>query len=416
MRCYNDFDMQRILVLSLGNFFAAGQFFLVLYIIAPYLAMSVPAAMSGLAISLGAVITLSLFPSLPRFVHRYGPQKLAVAFGTLELVMLLGLAAYPGPVLAVLLVAFACATAPFIAYQLDLLLEGTVEDETQTGRVRTLFLTAANIALVLSPIATGYLLADSERYGLVFLVAAACLLPFIGIMAFARFAQTAPPETQHDLLDASRCLMGDRDLCAVAVSHGVLQFFFHIVPLYIPLYLHTVLGFPWSDLGWMFAVMLIPFVVLEYPVGWLADTRFGDRRIMAAGFVIAGLSLAAIGFITAETPLGPILAILILTRIGGALVEATTEGHFFRRVGAYDTQSVSLFRMLRPLGALTAPVIATLLLLTGNYLFFFAVTGFAVFLAGFVAALTIQDTRPVAHTSPYAAPPFPPQGAPKAHA
>jgi hypothetical protein len=316
----------------------------------------------------------------------------------------------------VLLIALACATAPFIAYQLDLLLEATVEDETHTGRVRTQFLTAGNIALVLAPVVTGYLLADSERYGLVFLVAAACLLPFILIMSAVRFAQPAPPEEHHNLIDASRCLMGDRDLCAVAVSHGVLQFFFHIVPLYIPLYLHTALGFAWTDLGWMFAVMLVPFVVLEYPVGWLADTRFGDRRIMAAGFVIAGLSLAAVGFITPETPLGSILAILMLTRIGAALVEATTEGHFFRRVGAHDTQSVSLFRMLRPLGALAAPVFATVLLLTGSYVFFFAVTGFGIFLAGFLASLRIEDSRPVAHTSPYAVPPYPPQGAPKARA
>lgn len=402
-------------VLSLGNFFAAGQFFLVVYILAPYLATVVPAAVSGLAISLGAVFTLSLFPLLPQLVHRHGAQRLAVLLGVINLLIMLGLAAAPSAFFAVLFAALACGIAPFIGYQLDLLLEGTISDERTTGRMRTLFLTAGNIALVISPLVTGLLLGERAQYDHAFLFAAACLAPFILIMALGNFEQSEPQAKTYNLIEASRCVVKDKDLTAVLLSAGVLQFFFHLVPLYIPLYLHTVLGFPWSDLGWAFAVMLLPFVLLEYPVGWLADTRFGDKRIMAAGFVIAGLSLAAIGLITSTTSMASIVVILVLTRVGAALLEATTEGHFFRRVSVHDTQSVSLFRMLRPVGALTAPIVASLLLLTGSYTFFFAVTGFFVLLAGLLSALRIEDARRAAHTNVFDAPPFPPQGAPQAH-
>lgn len=384
--------MRRIGVLSLGNFFAAAHFFLIIYILAPYLATLMPAAVSGLAISLGAVITLSLFPLVPRYVRLYGPKKLGIFLAIGEMFFLVALAANPMPLLAVLLAALACANSPFIAYQLDLLLEGAVTDENATGRFRTAFLTAGNFALVLAPVVTAFLLDDSERYSLVFLVAALTLVPFIFVMSRGHFPVSAlPPRT--DVREACLCVMRDKDLRAIAFANLVLQIFFHLAPLYIPLYLHTVLGIPWSQLGWMFAVMLIPFILLEYPAGWLADTKLGDRRLLAAGFVIMGLSFAATGFVTDATSLGAIVAVLVLSRIGAALVEAMVESHFFRRVSAEDANTVSAFRMLRPTGALLAPIIGSILLSVGSYLSFFAITGAGILLFGLWSARLITDPR-----------------------
>jgi len=384
--------MRRIAVLSLGNFFSAAHFFLIIYILAPYLATLMPAAVSGLAVSLGAVVTLTVFPLLPRLVRKYGPQKLGILLAVLEMVVLLGLAANPTPLLAVLLAALACATSPFIAYQLDLLLEATVTDEGSTGRMRTAFLTAGNIALVLAPIITGMLLDEEGQYSFVFLVAALTLVPFILVLMRGRFPGTVAPK-RTSVKEACLCIARDKDLRAIALAGGVLQIFFHIAPLYIPLYLHTALGIPWSELGWMFAVMLLPFVFLEYPAGWLADTRLGDRRLLAAGFVVMGLAVVATGFITEVTPLGAIVLVLVLSRIGAALVEAMVESHFFRRVSADDADTVSAFRMLRPLGALLAPVIGSILLSVASYTTFFAVTGVGILLFGLWSARMISDPR-----------------------
>src|SRR3989344_5625719 len=371
--------MRRIAVLSIGNFFSAAHFFLIIYILAPYLATLMPAAVSGLAVSLGAVVTLIVFPTLPRLVRKYGPQKLGIFLAVLEMLILLALAANPTPLLAVLLAALACAVSPFIAYQLDLLLEATVTDEGSTGRMRTAFLTAGNIALVLAPIIVGILLDDDEQYGFVFLVAALTLVPFILVLTSGK--------------EACLCIARDTDLRAIAIAGAVLQIFFHIAPIYIPLYLHTALGIPWSELGWMFAVMLLPFVFLEYPAGWLADTRLGDRRLLAAGFVIMGLAIVATGLITVATPLGAIVLVLVISRIGAALVEAMVESHFFRRVSADDTDTVSAFRMLRPLGALLAPVIGSILLSVASYTTFFAVTGTGILLFGLWSVRMISDPK-----------------------
>jgi len=405
--------MRRIVVLSFGNFFSAAYYFLAINIVAPYLATLMPGVYVGLAISLSAVVTLSLFPFMPGLVQRYGTQRLSVTLASIEVAALIGLALLPHAIIAVILIAILVGMAPFISYQLDLMLEAAITDERSTGRLRTFFISGASLALMLAPLVTGLILGDTNRYWMIFLLAAVVLVPFIAIMRRHDLPQAKPPRHVR-VRDALRCMLADRDLHSIGLAYFTLQFFFHIAPLYIPLYLHTELGIPWSQLGWMFSIMLLPFLALEYPAGWLADRVLGDKRLLAAGFVITGLAFAGIGLITTTTPLLAILAILVLSRTGAALVEAMTEGHFFRRVTSADANTVSLFRMLRPIGALTAPLIGTVLLITGGYVTLFLISGVIILLFGLLGARTITDNHPAGHIDLFARPPFPPHGAPKA--
>lgn len=379
-------------VLSVGNFFGAGHFFLIVYVIAPYLAQFMPAAQTGLVVSLGAFMTLVAFPFMPRLVRRYGAKRLAIVLAFLQAVTVSVLALSPGVIFAVLCIAVVCAASPLIAYQLDLLLEAATTEEGETGRVRTLFITAGSLALIIAPLLIGFLLDGTEAYWRVFLAAALSLTPFITLLIMEPLPEGEPPR-----LSAVRatcfCLWSDPDLRAASLGGAVLQFFFHLAPLYIPLYLHTVLGFAWSDLGWVFAIMLLPFVFLEYPAGWIADRWLGDKELLIAGFIIAGFAFAALGFVTASTPLTVIALILFVSRIGGALIEAMVESHFFRRVTSHDANTISVFRMMRPLGALVAPLFASVLLVGGNYLLFFMVSGALIVSLGIIATIPLRDVR-----------------------
>lgn len=380
------------LVLSIGNFFGAGHFFLVVYVVAPYLAQFMPEAQTGLVVSLGALITLSVFPLVPRIVRQYGPKRVAIGLAFLQAVMVSVLALSPSLLFAILCVAIVCATSPLIAYQLDLLLEAATSTETDTGRTRTLFITAGSFALILSPLLIGFLLDGTEAYWRVFLAASLSLTPFIALLLFEKLPEGEPPHLAA-VTSTCLCLWSNPDLRAAALGNGVLQFFFHLAPLYIPLYLHTVLGFPWSDLGWIFAVMLLPFVFIEYPAGWIADRWLGDKELLIAGFIIMGVSFAVVGFITASTPLIVIAAILFVTRIGGALSEAMVESHFFRGVSERDANTISVFRMMRPVGALVAPLFASVLLISGNYLVFFMVSGALIVALGVIVTIPLRDVR-----------------------
>ncbi len=358
----------------------------------------------GLVIVAAAVISITAYGFMPTLVHAYGPRKLGVFLSVVTGLSLFVLSLDPNPAVSIFLIALASAATPLIAYQLDLLLEASSHDEKKTGSTRALFITTANIALIATPLLLGLLLGPTQfgaqfvhehlefaiSYEPVFRIAALSLIPAILLLLFARF-----PEGNHVhlhlLRSAARCLVRDTDLRAVLVASFLLQFFFFLAPLYIPLYLHTVLGIPWSELGWMFSVMLLPFILLEYPAAWLADNKWGDRELMALGFTIMGLFFAAIAFIGAETSLGIILFILVFTRIGAALVEAMVEGHFFRRITASDSSSIAVFRLTRPLAMLLAPLAATVMLLFMSFNLFFLLSGVFILIAGVVSAFYIKD-------------------------
>ncbi len=382
-------------LLAFGNFFSVAHFYLIIFILAPYLTTFMPAEETGLVISAGALATLSIFPSVSRLVARYGPRRLALFFGIAEAIVLVLLAVNPLPVLAIIFAALACAISPLIAYGLDILLEATVahSEESMTGRVRTAFLTAGNAALILAPLTVGFLLDSTDAYYRVFFAAALSLLPFIVLFTIQKFPEGKPPRPSN-FHKTWVCIQKSRDLYSIIFANAILQFFYHLAPLFIPLYLHNALHIPWSSLGWMFAAMLLPFVLLEYPAGVAADRWLGDKALLVAGFIITGASFAVVGLLTSNSLIFVVVAVLIATRVGAALVESMTEGHFFRRVSESDTDTVSLFRMMRPLAALFAPLIGSILLATGGYFWLFIITGGAILFCGVAVTIGLKEITP----------------------
>lgn len=377
-------------LLFVGNFLCAIHFFIVLYALAPYLATFIEPKYVGLVFSLGALMTLAVFPFTPRLVQRFGARTVLVFLGTLTIGTLFGLFLFPSAIPAILLIALLCSVQPFFMYLLDLLLEASISKESETGRTRALFMSVASIALVIAPFLTGVILGETDRYGSLFIIGALSLIPFVVLFWCAPIPEKHP-EHVHRLSLVIHCLLKDKDMRSVLLANATLQFFYHLAPFYIPLYLHSVLGIPWSTLGWMFTVMLIPFVVMEYPVGWLADKKVGDRELMALGFLLMGGSYAALAFVSGTTAIGTLLTILILSRVGAATVEATAEGHFFRKVTANDSASVGILRMTRPISAVLAPLVGSAMLFVTGYDVSFLLLGLLVLTVGIVSALSVRD-------------------------
>ncbi|MHB8913635.1 MAG: MFS transporter [Minisyncoccota bacterium] len=379
-------------ILTVGNFFLAVSSTLVNYILLSYLSSFISGTDIGFAIAAGGIVAIVAFIFLPRLVGRYGAQRLAFLLTSVEMILLFAVATAPGTIASAIFVILALSLQPLIVYQLDLLLEATVDNEGTTGRVRTLFLTGWNVGALVAPLIIGTLLARSEDYTYVFFAAAATLVPFIVLFAARRLPEGAILGPSH-LRDSFEHIRHDRDLAAVTVGHLILYLFYVWAPLYIPIYLHSVLNIPWSTLGWMFSIMLLPYLLIEYPAGWIADRILGDKELMLAGFLIAGFALAAVGCLTSTSTPFMIVSILVATRIGASLIESMTEGHFFRRVSEKDIVSVSIFRGVWPLADAVAPLAGAVILFFGGYQLFFMLTGGFVLVAGVISTLLIKDFR-----------------------
>ncbi len=378
--------------LSVGNFFYAIATTLVVYIILPYLARFMSESAASLVVAAGAALSLVLFLYLPHLVERFGAQSLAIVLGIAQMFSLFALAAAPGAFGATVFVALLIAIQPFLSYTLDIMLEATVAEEGVTGRVRTLFMTAYNVAGFGTPLLLGGLLDNTDAYARIFLAAAAISVPFIVLFAARKLPEGKPPEKVR-LGDALSAIARNRDLLAVSASRLLLYLFYVWAPLYVPIYLHTKLGLPWSELGWMFSLMLLPFVLFEYPAGWLADNVWGDQELLVTGFVVMGVSFVALALVTnAWSPLA-IAALLFATRAGAALVESMTDSHFFRRVSEEDTGEIAAYRMLWPFADLIGPLAGAGVLFVSGFSGFFAATGGFLLVVGLIAAFSIRDFR-----------------------
>ena len=277
-----------------------------------------------------------------------------------------------------------------ISYGLDILLEAQTASEEDTGSGRSSFLTMINVAYVISPFLAGVIL-QSYGFPLLYSVSAVILLPFILLLAiyFKNFKTTL-----HKTINVLPTIHGvykSNDLFNIFKIQFLIRFFFAWMVIYIPIYLTQNIGFSLSDMGLIFSVILIPFVLLEVPLGRYIDKYYGEKEFLIIGFVIMSLSSASLAFITTADFAMWMLA-LFITRVGAAIIEIMNEIYFFKHVDESDTDTISIFRMLSPLAYILGPATGSILLLIIPMQYMFVALGI-VLLIGISSALKLHDTR-----------------------
>ena len=197
-------------------------------------------------------------------------------------------------------------------------------------------------------------------------------------------------EVGSSAADGDAAAWVERDIKSILFIQFLLQFFYAWMIIYTPLYLHTVAGFDWPTIGVIFTAMLAPFVLLEGPLGWVAD-KVGEKTILSVGFVIMGASTGLIGYVT-DHNIYIWAAILFMTRVGAAMVEVMADTYFFKKVDATNSNVISFSRMARPTAYVVGPVVATLLFTV------FDMKGLFIFLGLFMLyglrySLTMREAR-----------------------
>lgn len=137
--------------------------------------------------------------------------------------------------------------------------------------------------------------------------------------------------------------------------------------------------------------MLIPFVILDFPLGKLSD-KIGEKKMLLIGFCIISIATLVIPFIETKT-LWLWALVLLLTRIGAATIETMSESYFFKSVREEDVGVLSFFRNTSPLSYIIGPALAIfVLLLVPSFEYIFFVLG-AVLLVGLSISLRLRDVK-----------------------
>lgn len=347
----------------------------------------------GLVYSVAAACSLVASWQGLRLLRRYGNVKALVILGCGNFLALVGAVVFNQSATGVAFVAAHMVLSFLVAINLDVYLEELSDDRT-TGRIRGLFLTANNLAWLCSPLLASQLTAKLG-FQAVFLFAAVALIPFLYI-AGRKLHDVVERETEHlSLITGLKRVFdsNNRDLRLILSLDFLLNFFYAVMIIYMPIYLHTHIGLDWPQIGLIFTAMLIPFVVLDFPLGRIADLWLGEKELLTSGLIIMSLACILISlFNFSSASLIAWALILLLSRIGAATVEAMKETYLFKHIDGRDANIVFISRNMYPAAYVLAPIIASgfLLFFDLRYIWFALAL---VMLLGLPASFKLKDTK-----------------------
>jgi len=359
------------------------------YINSSFLSTLISEKYVGLIYSVAALLAIIALILIPRLLKLVGDYFATLLFIVLEIVALIGIAFLEDANLIIALFIISSALITLISFDFDLIVEGFSKNAS-TGSIRGLYLTFANVAWIIAPTLAALLLAN-DAYWRVYLAAAIIFIPGLFIFAGRLESFKDPLYRMLHFRRAFAIVWHDKNLRYIFSISFLLQFFFTLMVIYTPLYLHEYIGFEWKEIGPMFSIMLIPFLLLEAPLGHLADKILGEKELLIAGFFMMALATGAIYFFAAHS-FALWATILFMTRVGAACVEVMTETYFFKKVSAGDAAIIGLNRSVRPFAGLIGPLVATGILVVAALPSLFLALA-VLMLFGIPLAAALKDTR-----------------------
>jgi MFS family permease len=280
-----------------------------------------------------------------------------------------------------------------IFFNVDVFMEEQIgNSEESTGSRRGLLLTLASFIGAIAPLVSGLLVNDvTGSFTYAYLLSAATVLPIIALLVFFFKDFSDPEYDEIDLFAAISSFWQRKNVRFVFLAHFILQMFFMFMVVYVPLYLTGTIGLSWAEFGLVMFFAQLAYVVLEYPIGVIADKYIGEKEMMGFGFLVIAISTSWIAFVT-ESSVLVWAVIMFTTRVGASFVEVTTESYFFKQTKSSDAQIISFFRITRPLSYVIGAVIASLTLLYLPFNLLFIVLEFLMIPAMFFT-LGIEDSK-----------------------
>jgi MFS family permease len=355
-----------------------------------FLGLFADAQTIGLIYMAGAAVGILGFLIAPILIRRFGNYTMAMLLICVQIAIFYGLISSTSAMTLAILFILQSAVVSIIGLTLDIFLEVYTDDD-HVGTVRGLYTATLNASWVVAPLIGSLLINGSDNYRNTYVAALAMLFPLLYLI-YRNFPRFEDPKYTHlSLWRLAKHISSNADWMKLFTANVILQTFYSWMVIYSPIYLNKNIGFSWEEIGIILVVMLIPFPLIQYPLGKLADKRFGEKEMMAVGFAIMGISTMFLSLSTLKSVM--LWAVLFLiTRIGAAIAEIMMETYFFKKVSTRDTSVLSSYRITRPLSYFLAPVVMMLGLLFTDMQNMFVIIG-AFSLLALYPALTIRDTN-----------------------
>jgi MFS family permease len=180
-------------------------------------------------------------------------------------------------------------------------------------------LAVLHIGILISPVIGGYILSVSS-FAALYTVAALVLIPYLFLVHHYLHHIKEPAYHSLTLIKTAKYAMRDKNIRAALVAKFMVETFYAVMVIYLPLYI-TTLGIPLTSyLGFIIPIALIPLVILPYELGVLADTKYGEKEMMIGGVLILIIA-ATLCIIVTSSHIFIWALLLLFSRIGASLVD-----------------------------------------------------------------------------------------------
>jgi MFS family permease len=333
-------------------------------------------------------IALFLMLNWHHMVRLFGKKRVFQFSLSIKILISLLLALFPISAWTAWLLIIYIAFTVLSWLDMDNLLE-TCSVDKKTGKIRGLYLTIENAGYLAAPFLSGLLV---SKYGFQAAFGASFLI-LVAVMIITSLRIKNVSECQIErtkFLPFLKKVFSRRNIMKTYYISFLLEFFYALMIIYTPLYLLD-LGFNWLTIGKIFTLMLLPFVLLQYPAGYLADKKYEERDMMAISLFILGLSTIAIYFIDSKNALVWGI-VLFATRIGASLIEVLRDSYFYKRIDQTNVDIVDFFRTVRPMAYIIGSLIAAPIVFVFHIKLIFIIVGVAV-LTGIPVSLSLASSR-----------------------
>ncbi len=359
---------------------------LMIYINSSFLSSFISKELVGLTFALGSIFSILALIIAPSIFRKTGGHKFLLLVIALDAISILLCTLSNNPWVVSIAFIFGFALNTLIVFSLDELLKIFSKDSA-IGSIRGAYLAICHIAFILSQLISGTILqyfSFKEIYTLAFLV---MVLFFI----FAFFTLKKTPDPKYDNLKALQSVkefFKNKNLFRAYGINFLLQFFYCWMVIYTPIYLYNYVHFSWEEIGLIFSIMLLPFILVPFHVGRYGD-KVGERLMLMSGFTIIAIATVSVYFIN-NHKVWLWALILFSTRVGAAIIEVMSDAYFFKHIKPENEEYVGIFRSITPLSYIVGPIIASMFFLfIPQFNFIYVILG-AIMLFGIYLSSTIS--------------------------
>lgn len=378
---------RKLLLLSFVSFLTGFQMAVCLYILSAFLQERAGVEDVGIfyfiAYSGGIFVLLNLHD----LFRVYGKSKVAlITFGFKAIALFLMAVFYQSPFVVVFVV-LSLMSGSLMWASLDVLIEHFSDDKI-TGSIRGAYLTIMNAAIMIAPFIASFLI-DRFNYSAVFYLALLVTLIAIFIISkeFSGLDSGIKKQMKFSLIFNK--MKRRKNLSRIYYISFLLDLFYAVMVIYTPIYLIDQ-GLSFLDIGKVLMVALVPFVILQYPLGVIADKKLGEKELLVFGILLMAIFSGLISFLNFDEAF-PWMVVLFGTRIGASIVEVMRDAYFYKKIGPQDIDLIDFFRTTRSLSYIIGTVIFSVLMIFTSLNWIFLFLGLII-LTGLIPLIKLEDT------------------------